>query len=89
MPALQGPNDSKSSWLHVDVFSYFLVKFGVYSLDFFFKMMDNFPEFLNCNHLFLKLNCSWLSPFIVSFGVQTPNSKQVHQVNEKGEVAAS
>lgn len=89
VPTLQGPNDSESSWLHVNVFSYLLIKFGVYSLNSFFKMVDNFPEILNFNQLFVRLHCSWLSPFIVSFGVQTPHSEEVHQVNERGELAAS
>ena len=51
----QGPSDSKSNWLHVDIFQFCFHSFEVYSIDS-FKKIGKFPEVLNFNRLCLKLN---------------------------------
>ena len=51
----QDPSVSKSNQLHVDIFRFFFYLSQVYSIDS-SRMMGNFPEVLNFNQLFLKLN---------------------------------
>ena len=51
----QDPSVSKSNQLHVDIFRFFFYLSQVYSIDS-SRMMGNFPEVLNFNRLFLKLN---------------------------------
>ena len=52
----QEPSDSKSSWLHVDIFRFCFHSFEVYFFIDSSKMIGNFPEVSNFNRLFLKLN---------------------------------
>jgi hypothetical protein len=49
------PSVSKSNWLHVEIFQFILYEFGVCSINS-SKMMGTFPEVLNFDWLFLKLN---------------------------------
>ena len=51
----QNPGVSKSNRLHVVIFQFFFYDTGAYSIDS-SKMMGNFPEVLDFNRLFLKLN---------------------------------
>ena len=55
--ACQDPNDSKSSWLHVDIiFQLCFHSFEVYSSIDSSKMIGNFLEASSFNRLFLKLH---------------------------------
>ena len=52
----QATSDFKSNRLHVDIFRFWCFhSFEVYSIDS-SKTIDEFPEVLNFNRLFLKLN---------------------------------
>ena len=51
----QDPSDSKSNRHHVEIFR-FLIDWFRYILQISSKMMGNFPEVLNFNRLFLKVN---------------------------------
>ena len=51
----QGPSDSESNRLHVDIFRFCSQSFEVYSIDS-SKMIGIFPEVSNFNRLNLKLN---------------------------------
>ena len=51
----EDPSDSKSNWLHVDIFRFYFHSFEIYSVDS-SKLMGKFPEVLNLNRLFLELN---------------------------------
>ena len=44
----QDPSDSKSNWLHVDIFRFWLYSFKIYSIDP-SKMIGKFPEVSNFN----------------------------------------
>ena len=53
----EDPSDSKSNWLHVDIFRFCSHSFDeVYSSTDSSKMIGNSPEFSNSTRLFLKLN---------------------------------
>ena len=58
----QDPTVSKSNWLHVDIFRFFLYYLEAYSIDS-SKMTSKFPKVLNFDQLFLKLNRFMSSQF--------------------------
>ena len=65
----QNPSVSKSNWLHVVIFQYFVIDLGIYSIDSSTMTGGNFPKVLNFNRLFLNstgssVTSSWFSPFI-------------------------
>ena len=51
----QDPSDSKSNRLHVEILRFCFHTFDVFSIES-SKMIGKFPEVLNFNQLFLKLN---------------------------------
>ena len=52
----QDPSDSKSNWLHVDIFRFCFNSFEAYSPIDSSKMIGNSPKVSNFTRLFLKLN---------------------------------